>query len=272
MSAKCISPSGSALISIKKKNLLFMVCLLLALLGCTGLFRPNQPSKPTICILGGTPSTKEILNLIPDSIKSNYNLISFNRPGFGGSENEKLTKEKLYKLAKDAGLKKNDFGIIGISGGAPLSILIASEFKLKHCGIISGMVSKEAFFKYADKAITKDVMKSALGDFTDFEASALRFPNLDEIVKQAGASSKEIALRACFDEFNFILADSLFPANKDHSISIDWWHGVDDVNVPIESVELFLSNYPNSDLNRVTNASHTIDANIYISKILKDWK
>jgi len=255
-----------------KKNLLFMVCLLPALLGCTGLFRTNQQNKPTICILGGTPSTKEILDFIPDSIKSHYNLISFNRPGFGGSENEKLTEEMLYKLAKDAGLKKNDFGIIGVSGGAPLSILIASKFKLKHCGIISGMVSKEAYFKYADKAITKSIMESALGDYADFEASALRFPNLDEIVKQAGANSKEVALRACFDEFNFILADSLFPANKDHSIRIDWWHGVDDVNVPIESAELFLSNYPNSNLNRIAKANHEIDANVYISKILKEWK
>ena len=255
-----------------KKNLLFMFCLLPTLFSCSGLFRTNGQNKPTICILGGTPSTKEILNQIPDSIKTQYNFISFNRPGFGGSANEKLTKEMLYKLAKDAGLKNSDFGIIGVSGGAPLSILIASEFKLKHCGIISGMVSKEAYFKYADKTITKDVMESALGDYTDFEASALRFPNLDEIVKQAGASSKEVALRACFDEFNFILADSLFPTNKDHSISIDWWHGVNDVNVPIQSVELFLSDYPNSTLNKINDASHAIDANVYIAKILKQWR
>lgn len=252
-----------------KRSLFFTFCLILVLQGCTGLFHTN---KPTVCILGGTPSTKEILNLIPDSIKSHYNLISFNRPGFGGSENEKLSEEVLYKLAKDAGLKKNDFGIIGVSGGAPLSILIASKFKLKHCGIISGMVPKEAYFKYADKAITKSIMESALADYKDFEASAKQFPNLDEIVKQAGANSKEVALRACYDEFNFILADSLFSTLKDHSLKIDWWHGEDDVNVPTESVELFLSDYPNSKLNRIAKANHEIDANVYISKILKEWK
>jgi pimeloyl-ACP methyl ester carboxylesterase len=232
----------------------------------------NQQNRPTICILGGTPSTIEILNLIPDSIKSYYNLISFNRPGFGGSKSEKLSEDILYKLTKDAGLEKNDFGIIGISGGAPLSILIASKFKLKHCGIISGMVSKEAYFKYADKAITKGVTENALGDYKDFEAAAMRFPNLDEIVRQAGANSKEAALRACYDEFNFILTDSLFSTIKDNSLRIDWWHGEDDVNVPIQSVELFLSNYPNSNLNRISKANHTIDANVYISKILKEWR
>jgi len=253
-----------------KKILVFISCLVFILEGCSGLFHP-QKEKPTICILGGTPSTKEILNLIPDSIKSQYNLISFNRPGFGGSGNGKLTNELLYQLAKEAGLKKHDFGIIGVSGGAALSILLASEFELKHCGIISGMVSGEAYFKYADKAVTKDVMAAALGDYADFEASAQRFPNLDEIVKQAGANSKEVALRACFDEFNFILSDSLF-SDKDHSIKIEWWHGADDVNVPIESVELFLTNFPNADLKKIPKVNHEIDANVYISKILKDWK
>jgi pimeloyl-ACP methyl ester carboxylesterase len=252
-----------------KKSLFLIACFATTLLGCTGTFHTN---KPTVCILGGTPSTKEILNLIPDSIKTQYNLISFNRPGFGGLENEKLTDEMLFKLAKDAGLKNNDFGIIGVSGGAPLSILIASKFKLKHCGVISGMVPKEAYFKYADKAITKGIMESALGDYKEFEASAMQFPNLDEIVKQAGANSKEVALRACYDEFNFILADSLFSTLKDHSLKIDWWHGEDDVNVPLESAELFLSNYPNSKLNRIPKANHEIDANVYISKILKEWR
>ena len=254
---------------IMKKSLFLIACFVTILWGCSGLFHTN---KPTICILGGTPSTKEILNLIPDSIKTHYNLISFNRPGFGGSKNEKITDEMLYKLAEDAGLKNNDFGIIGVSGGAPLSILIASKFKLKHCGIISGMVSKDAYFKYANKAITKGIMESALGDYTDFESSAMRFPNLDEIVKQAGANSKEVAMRACYDEFNFILADSLFSTIKDHSLKIDWWHGEADVNVPIESAELFLSNYPNSKLNRIAKANHEIDANVYISKILNELK
>ena len=252
-----------------KKSLFLIACFLTTLFGCTGTFHTN---KPTVCILGGTPSTKEILNLIPDSIKSQYNFISFNRPGFGGTENEELTDEMLFKLAKDAGLKNNDFGIIGVSGGAPLSILIASKFKLKHCGIISGMVPKDAYFKYADKAITKGIMESALGDYKEFEASAMQFPNLDEIVKQAGANSKEVALRACYDEFNFILADSLLSIIKDHSLKIDWWHGEDDVNVPIESVELFLSDYSNSKLKRIAKANHEIDANIYILKILKGWK
>jgi len=228
--------------------------------------------RPTICIIGGTPSTKEILNHISASIKSNYNFISFNRPGFGGSKNEKLSEDMLYKLAKDAGLKTNDFGIIGISGGAPLSILIASKFKLKHCGVISGMVSKEAYFRYSDKSITKSVTENALKDYKDFEASAVRFPNLDEIVKQAGAKSKEIALQACYDEFNFILAENLFSTIKDNSLKIDWWHGEDDFNVPIQSVELFLSNYRNSKLNRIAKANHNVDIKLYISKILEEWR
>lgn len=248
-------------------------CLVFTILVCNHFsFSQEKTYKPTICILGGTPSTKDIINLIPDSIKSDYNFISFNRPGFGGSKNEKLTKTMLFELAKEAGLKKNDFGIIGISGGAPLSILIASEFNLKHCGIISGMVSKEAFFQYEEKAITSGIMKTALTDFKNFEATAMQFPNLDEIVKQAGAASNEIALRACFDEFNFILKDNLFPKTKVNTINIDWWHGEEDVNVPIESVELFLKNFSNASLNKIANTNHAIDANVYISKALNKWK
>ena len=256
-----------------KKNSILILCLVFILLDCKHFSSTKQEiDKPTICILGGTPSTKNILNLIPDSIKSNYNFISFNRPGFGGSKNQILTKTMLYELAKDAGLKKNDFGIIGISGGAPLSILLAAEFNLKHCGIISGMVSREAFFQYEKKAITSSIMKTALSDFKDFEATAIQFPNSDEIVKQAGAVSKEVALRACFDEFNFILKNNLFSKTKADSINIDWWHGEEDVNVPIESVELFLKDFPNASLNKIANANHSIDANVYISKALKKWK
>lgn len=243
------------------------------LLGCKSYVVPQKKTdKPTICILGGTPSTKDILNLIPDSIKENYHFISFNRPGFGGSQNEPLTKTKLYKLAKNAGLRNNDYGIIAVSGGAPLAILLASEFNLKHCGIISGMVSANAFFRFGEKAVTSGIMRTALTDYKNFEATALQFPNLDEIVKQAGAASKEIALRACYDEFNFILADHLFSDTNVHSLQIDWWHGADDVNVPIEAVELFLKDFPNASLYKIPNANHGIDANLYISKALKKWK
>ena len=255
-----------------KINFLVSIAALLLLAGCNRSQQNTPDVHPTICILGGTPSTKEIVNLIPDSIKADYNFISFNRPGFGGSPNEELTEEMLYQLAKDAGLKENDYGIIGISGGASLAILIASKFNLKHCGIISGMVPKEAYFKYADKAITKAVMESALNDYEDFEASALQFPNLEEIVKQAGAGSKEVALKACYDEFNFILKDSLFSGVNTDSLKIDWWHGEDDVNVPIESVELLLAEFPRSTLNKIPKATHAIDDNIYISKLLNGWK
>jgi pimeloyl-ACP methyl ester carboxylesterase len=248
-------------------NLIFFAS---AFISCASIHTSKQ--KPTLCILGGTPSTAQILTLIPDSIKSGYNFISFNRAGFGGSANSQMSEEMLYKLATEAGLKKNDFGIIGISGGAPLAILIAEKFHLKHCGIISGMVSKEAFFRYGDKAVTKGVMETALGDYAHFETTAMQFPNLDEIVKQAGASSKEVALRACYDELRFILTENLFPTNKVNTLKIDWWHGEDDVNVPIESAELFLKNYPNANLHRIAKANHGIDANVYISKLLKQWK
>lgn len=255
-----------------------MRTLLLFILGITswitfsGLSPADPNAKPTLCILGGTPSTKDIVHLIPDSIRSRYNVISFNRPGFGGSENGMLSIEKLVELAKAAGLKKSDYGIIGVSGGGPMAVLLADKLKLKHCGVISGMVSKEAFFKYGDKAVTKGIMESALGDYKDFERAALRFPNIDEIVKQAGASSKEIALRACYDEFNFILTDKLFPTDKKNLLSVDWWHGEHDANVPIQSAELFLSNFPNARLKRIPDASHAIDANVYISKLLSEWK
>src|SRR5690606_31606403 len=79
----------------------------------------TSDTKPTICIVGGTPSTTEILNFIPDSLKAKYNFISFNRPGFGDAKYEETTEDLIYKLAKNAGLKEHDYGVIGISGGGP---------------------------------------------------------------------------------------------------------------------------------------------------------
>src|SRR5690606_16676483 len=139
---------------------LIFIALLFTSFSCKNSEQQNfTDEKRTILILGGTPSTTDILNEIHDSIKSSYNIISFNRPGFGGTEVSRMSKEKLFKLAKEAGLKENDYGIIGISGGAPLSILLADAFKIKNCGVISGMVSNEAYFQFADSTFTKDFFK-----------------------------------------------------------------------------------------------------------------
>lgn len=95
-------------------------CLFLIIVSCkTNTKEATNNIKSTICIVGGTPSTTDILNFIPDSLKSRYNFISFNRPGFGGSEYKETDESVLYELAKEAGLKEQDYGIIGISGGGP---------------------------------------------------------------------------------------------------------------------------------------------------------
>jgi pimeloyl-ACP methyl ester carboxylesterase len=228
--------------------------------------------KPVVCILGGTPSDARVADLMPDSLKSRYRFISFNRPGFGGTPNGPMSKRKLYKLAKRAGLRRNDYGVIGTSGGAPFALLLAEHFHLKHCGVISGMVSREAFFKHSDKAVTKDVMTAALGDYAVFEKMALQFPNLDEIVKQAGAPSKDVALRACYDEFKFILQDELFADTAIHNINMDWWHGDKDMNVPYDSAVYFLKDFTNARLHTITDASHGIDGTIYVAKLLAGWQ
>ena len=72
--------------------------------------------------------------------------------------------------------------------------------------------------------------------------------------------------------FNTLLGGrQVFIKNKVNPLKIDWWHGEDDVNVPIASAELFLKDYPNAKLNRVAKATHGIDANVYISKLLRQW-
>lgn len=231
----------------------------------------TDAEKPTICVLGGTPSTTEILELVPDSIKNKYNFISFNRPGYGGTENSKVTKEKLVKLAREAGLKENDFGIIGISGGAPLAILLASEFKLKHCGVISGMVTNDAYFKYADSTITKIIMEGALKPYQDFNDIVATFPNVDAIVNQARAKNEETAIRACYDELNYILSEGFSKSLTDKSLTIDWWHGDNDKNVTLQSAKAFLKDYGNSSLNIIPNSGHNVDAKKYIRKIIQNW-
>jgi len=227
--------------------------------------------KPTICIVGGTPSTTDILNFISDSLKAKYNFISFNRPGFGDAKYEETTEDLIYKLAKNAGLKEHDYGVIGISGGGPIAMLLTSKFKLKHCGVISGMVSRDEYFKFADAAITKDLFTNVLTGFDGFKAAILKFPNLDQIAKQAGTESEEMFIKASYNDLNYVVSESLYNAiNKD--IYVDWWHGENDVNVPFKSAELFLKNYKNATLNVIPNASHDIDSVVYIQKLIDYWE
>lgn len=227
--------------------------------------------KPTICIVGGTPSTTDILNFIPDSLKTKYNFISFNRPGFGGSEYKETDESVLYELAKEAGLKEQDYGIIGISGGGPMAMLLASKLKLKHCGVISGMVSKDAYFKFADSAITKDLFINVLAGYDAFKESVLKFPNLDQIAKQAGTTSEDMFIKASYNELNFVLSQSLYN-NIHKDIYVDWWHGDTDANVPFKSAELFLKDYKNATLNTIPDTGHDIDAVIYMNKLIHEWE
>ncbi len=234
--------------------------------------KTHVEKKPVICILGGTPSTKEVVGMIPDALRKKYRFISFNRPGFGGSANEIVTKEKIYQLAKEAGLDENDFGVIGISGGASMAILLASEFKLKHCGIISGMVPKEPYFKHANKAITNDLFTMALGDYGAFYNTVMQFPNANAIIELAGAPSADIAVRACYDEFNFILSDDLFANNEHLAVPMDWYHGDQDSNIPLAAIEEFLKNMPKTKLHIIEDADHGMAANLYIVKLIASWE
>lgn len=248
-----------------------LLSLILTISACKSNSKEIADAKPTICIVGGTPSTTEILKFIPDSLKTKYNFISFNRPGFGGSEYKKTDESVLYELAQKAGLKDHDYAVIGVSGGGPMAMLLASKFNLKHCGVISGMVSKEAYFKFADSAITRDLFVNVLEDYEEFKESVLKFPNLDQIAKQAGTESEDMFIKASYNELNFVLSETLYNnINKD--IHVDWWHGENDVNVPFKSAELFLKDYKNTMLNTIPNAGHDIDAVIYMNKLIHEWE
>ena len=94
---------------------------------------------------------------------------------------------------------------------------------------------------------------------------------MDEIVLQAGSRSKEEAIRGSYNELNFILSKDLY-ADINKTMPIDWWHGENDKNVAIESVELFLKDFENATLHTITGADHGTDSRIYIGKIINDWK
>lgn len=251
-----------------------LITIAIFLFSCNSINKPKKSKneKPTICILGGTPSTKEVISVVPDSLRLKYKFVSFDRPGFGGTTNSRLTKEKLIELAEDAGLQENDFGIVGISGGAPLSILIASEMNIKHCGVICGMVTHDAYFNHADSTVTKFIMEAATRSYTDFSKAVSIFPNVEVIVKQAGANNKETALKACYDELNYILSKDLAESIKNKYIPIDWFHAEMDRNVSLNSAKEFLEDYPNARLQILPNEDHTVDTKRYINEMVKTWR
>ncbi|WP_157804977.1 alpha/beta fold hydrolase [Confluentibacter lentus] len=250
---------------------LCVICLMLVNVSCKTTPKKTSNVKPTICIIGGTPSTTDILTFIPDSLKAKYNFISFNRPGFGGTEYTETNATLLYELAENAGLKTHDYAVIGISGGGPLAMLLASKFKLKYCGVISGMVSKDAYFEFADSAITKDLFTNLLLGYDGFKSAVLKFPNLDQIAKQAGSESEDMFIKASYNDLKYVLSEPLYAAIN-NAIYMDWWHGENDTNVPFKSAELFLKNYKNATLHIIPNASHDIDSTIYIQKLIDSWE
>jgi len=227
-------------------------------------------SKLTICIIGGTPSSAKIIDEIPEDLKAKYNFISFNRPGYGGTPNEAWDKNRLFELAAKSGLKENDFAVIGISGGGPLAILIANKFHLKHCGIISGMVTAKEYFTYADSTFTKSLMISAMNEYDEFKKNIESFPNVEEILKQAD-SPLSTAMQASYDDLHFILTGISYDKKTFRKTKISWLHGENDKNVALESVQLFLSKFSHADLTIIPDASHSIDARVLIRQLLDKW-
>lgn len=251
--------------TIKYCSTIILFFSVLSVLGQT-----KEYLKPTICILGGTPSSSKIIDEIPDDLKAKYNFISFNRPGFGGTPNEVWDEKRLFELASQAGLKKNDFGVIGVSGGGPLAILIAAKFHLKHCGVISGMVPAKEYFAYADSTFTKSIMTNVVNGYDEFSKTLNSFPNVEEILKQAN-SPVPVAIRACYDELHFILSDISYDKKTFSKMKINWLHGENDKNVALESVQLFLSKFKKADLTIIPEAAHAIDARIMVKQLLDKW-
>ncbi|MEO7977999.1 alpha/beta hydrolase [Flavobacterium sp.] len=253
------------------KTIKYFSTIVLLLSFFSVLAQTKKYSKPTICLLGGTPSSSKIIDEIPDDLKAKYNFISFNRPGFGNTPNEVWDENRLFELASEAGLKKNDFGVIGVSGGGPLAILIARKFNLKHCGVISGMVPAHEYFAYADSTFTKSIMSSAVTGYNEFKKTVESFPNVEEVVKQAH-SPVPVAVRACYDELHFILTDISYDRKTFKKMNVSWLHGENDKNVALESAQLFLSKFKKADLTIIPEASHSIDARVLVRQLLDKWK
>src|SRR5687768_8341412 len=227
--------------------------------------------KSTICIIGGTPSSDKILDAIPDDLKNKYNFISFNRPGYGGTANEVWDENRLFELAAQAGLKKNDFAVIGVSGGGLLAILIAKKFHLQHCGVISGMVPANEYFAYADSTFTKSLMNSVVNGYDEFKKTIESFPNVEEILKQAN-SPVPTAIRASYDDLHFILTGINFNKKTFRKTKLSWLHGENDKNVALESAQLFLAKFMNADLTVIPDANHAIDARTLVRQLLDKWQ
>ncbi|PRY52771.1 pimeloyl-ACP methyl ester carboxylesterase [Arcticibacter pallidicorallinus] len=253
------------------KNIAKTLITTISLFGFLNAFSQVSPDiKPTICLLGGTPSSAKIVDEIPEDLKAKYNFISFNRPGFGDTPNKTWNEEDLFDLASKAGLKSGDFGVIGVSGGGPLAILIAQRFKLKYCGVISGMVPSKDYFPFADSTFTKPLMISVLRGFDDFKKTIEEFPNVNEILKQAD-SPAPIAIRACFDDLHFILRGTTFSNHTYDQMKVNWIHGENDKNVALKSAQSFLAKFKNSKLTVIPGAAHSIDARLLVRQLADQW-
>ena len=151
-----------------------------------------------------------------------------------------------------------------------MAMIIAKEFHLKHCGIISGMVPAKEYFVFADSTFTKPLMKSVLAGPDEFQKTIESFPNVAEILKQAN-SPLPAATRASFDDLNFILTKTNFNNKAYKKLKVDWLHGENDKNVALQSVLLFLSKFKKAELTVIPNADHSVDGRIPIRQLLDKW-
>ncbi|HUW88973.1 MAG TPA: alpha/beta hydrolase [Candidatus Nanopelagicaceae bacterium] len=225
----------------------------------------NKDGKPLFHFHGFPGSRLEATLLADRAIIKKIRVISIDRPGMGLSDFKKNRTlldwpDDVVELADALGIDK--FAIEGISGGGPYALACAYKIpeRLKSCGIISGLASKDLEIEKKFKLFSiigifpwllKLMMWFQSRSMNDLEKaekkmkkSSKKFPEADRIIfddpqilslfiKESAEAFRQGSKGASYEGKIYARSWGFNLEDISPKLKVYIWHGDADVNVPV---------------------------------------
>jgi pimeloyl-ACP methyl ester carboxylesterase len=251
----------------------------------------GDPSGKPVIGFHGTPGSRFQLVVDEAPVRTaGVRLVSVDRPGYGHSTYKPRRTladwpDDVRQLADHLGLDR--FGVIGISGGGPHSLVCAALMpdRVAVAGVLSGvgllavpgaeegMMPTNVFFTKVSRRSTKP-LAAVFGVMTrlqrrwpertlqlmakqmpDVDAAIINRPEVHRMFLQEAGRASATSARASAQDFQVFARDWGFRL-EDIEVPVHLWQGDADRNVPLAHARQMAAAIPHATLHEVAGGGH----------------
>jgi hypothetical protein len=204
----------------------------------------------TVLVLGGTPSDDSVVHAFPEDA-GGVRWSSLCRPGFGYAP---VRPRFFGDVAEMVDVSEFD-AFVGISGGGPQALFLASRKPGARALVICGMTPRRHFDRYLAECLHAAVFRALSSGLAPFRQVMRRAEGYAEIVGSCAGPVADVEA-GIYEELRALYADWDVDTAGLEAI---WVHPRDDRNAPLGAVRDYLAGKPTVALREV-EGGHSISA------------